>query len=147
MEPTRILVYADRAIGELLDDILRLAGYDVTVRPPLTTSFDVADSIQPDVIVLHSSDEATRASLALIERYGASTFPANTALLVVSPHLNPNSVEQRFDGPVPIIMIGMPFDIDRLLSSVEQLASTGSPTPVSGDIMDGQRPGDDVALS
>jgi DNA-binding NtrC family response regulator len=147
MTPTRILVHADRAIGELLDDILRLAGYHVTVRPPMSSTFDLADSPRPDVIILHSLDDCTRASLALIERFGSSTFPSNTALLVVSSHLSPNTIVQRFDGPVPIILLGMPFDIDRLLSSVEQLVVTGSPSAVSGEVMDCEHPGDDIVFS
>jgi DNA-binding NtrC family response regulator len=147
MSPTRILVHADRAIGELLDDILRLAGYDVTVRPPLNSALELAAAGRTDLIILHSSDDSARASLALIERFGATTFPTDTALLVVSSHLSPNTVERRFDGPIPIILIGMPFDIDRLLSSVELLVATGAASPVSGDLVDGQQPGDDIALS
>jgi CheY-like chemotaxis protein len=110
-----LVVDDEQAIREFLDDILTGEGYQVSTASNGQEALTHLATAQPDLVLLDIMMPVLDGR-EVLRRMRADPTLSRVAVLVMSAAADPGPLAGGFDSFLP-----KPFDLDRLLSAIEEL--------------------------
>lgn len=115
MVPTVLLVEDDRSLGAALVSLFASEGYDVDYVQDGVCALDRVESNRPDVVV-------TDAMMPRLDGLGLVRSLRERGCTVPIVMISANNVDPK---PTGVHFVAKPFDIDRLLTAVDEAMANG----------------------
>jgi len=111
-----MVVDDDRDIREAISDSLECAGFDVVQARDGAEAFDLARALPPSLIILDLM-------MPRMNGWEFRTRQASDPQLRGVPVIVISAMANMLDAPMPASFLAKPFDLDRLLHTVDRLAA------------------------
>lgn len=121
VEPARIFVAdTDSSIVGLLQDLLQDEGYSVTVLQHATNAYEEIRQTLPDLVILDITLERSGDGWLTLDKLTYSAETAQVPVIICSADVRALRARQDDRGVPGRISIEKPFDIDTLLTAIQQ---------------------------